>query len=262
LQAAVSGEQPPSKTVISELEQAFSSYLIHGGYLTAINDIARDGEIMPSTYATYSDWIRGDVLKRNKQEHYLKEILTAIIRSYGSQVTWNSLARSLSIDHSMTVADYVALLARMDAVFIQSALREDRLSAAPKKAKKVMFVDPFIYRATCKWLNLDIKEDAELTGKLVEACAATHYHRFYPTYYIKGKGEIDIAYVEGNRFFPVEIKWTGQVRPGTLKMLSNYKNSKLLCRQNVEDGMVHGIAAEHLPLALLKMGPSPVVKQD
>ena len=36
------------------------------------------------------------------------------------------------------MADYVELLARMDAAVIQPALREDKLSGAPKKARNGM----------------------------------------------------------------------------------------------------------------------------
>ena len=110
------------------LDEELQRYLCHGGYLRAINDMERDGRITASTFATYCDWIRGDMMKRGKQEHYLREVMTAIARRYGSQVTWNSLAKDLSIDHPMTVADYVALLASMDAVFVQPALVEDKLT--------------------------------------------------------------------------------------------------------------------------------------
>ena len=73
---------------------------------------------------------------------YLREVLTAIGARLGSQVSWNALARDLSIDHPATVADYVDLLERMDAVLVQKALREDRLTGAPKKAKKLGFTGP------------------------------------------------------------------------------------------------------------------------
>ena len=43
----------------------------------------------------------------NKRENYLLEILGAIIKRYGSQLTWNALAGDLSIDHPKTVADYI-----------------------------------------------------------------------------------------------------------------------------------------------------------
>ena len=60
-------------------------HLLHGGYLTAINDLAQYGGILPSTFATYSDWIRGDVQKRGKQETYLREVLSGIVKRYASR---------------------------------------------------------------------------------------------------------------------------------------------------------------------------------
>ncbi len=93
------------------LLEPFEAYLLHGGYLTAINDLEESGRIMPSTFAVYCDWIRGDMLKRGKQEKYLREVLGAVIKRYGSQITWNNLAQELSIDHPATVSDYLEKLA-------------------------------------------------------------------------------------------------------------------------------------------------------
>jgi predicted AAA+ superfamily ATPase len=237
----------------------FNNYLQHGGYLVAINDLAMHKRILPATLATYSDWIRGDVLRRGKQEQYLREILMAIIKRYNSQITWNVLSRDLSIDHPKTVADYSELLASMDVLFIQSALLEDKLTAAPKKAKKVVFQDPFIFHAIRAWLwptldpyNEQIKpalKDTELCSKLVEACTITHYARIYPTYYIKAEGEVDIAYIENNKFWPVEVKWTQQTRPKDLKQVLKYSNSIILTKSK-EVKEINGIKSLPLPPAL------------
>ena len=253
----------PTTLSINKLFEAFNLYLIHGGFLTAINDMAKHDRILPSTFVTYSDWIRGDVLKRGKQEHYLREILTAIIKRYGSQITWNSLASDLSIDHPKTVSDYVALLESMDAVFIQFALIEDKLTAAPKKARKLMFADPFIFHAIRAWLNsgpdpyhrqvVPFISDPNGSARLVEACVATHYRRSFPTYYIKAKGEVDIAYVDQNRFWPLEIKWAQQIRPKDLKQIVKYRNSRILSKSR-QFGNIHGVPVEPLPLALLRLG--------
>ena len=253
----------PTTLSISKLFEVFNRYLIHGGFLTAINDMAKNERILPSTFATYSDWIRGDVLKRGKQEHYLREILEAIIKRYGSQVTWNTLASDLSIDHPKTVADYVALLESMDAVFIQSAIIEDKLTAAPKKARKLMFADPFIFHAVNAWLSpgpdpyrrqvVPFVSDPNGSARLVEACVATHYRRYFPTYYIKAKGEVDIAYVDQIRFWPLEIKWTRQIRPKDLKQIVKYRNSRILSKSQ-HFGDIHGVRVEPLPLALLRLG--------
>jgi len=252
------------------LFEAFSSYLVHGGYLTAINDMERDHEIRASTLATYGDWIRGDVLKRGKQEHYLHEVFEAVVKRYGTQLTWNGLAKDLSIDHPATVADYLRLLERMDAVFIQSALREDKLAAAPKKARKVLLADPFIFHAVCAWLRPSedpfvdavqpLLNDAEWVGKIVEACATAHFSRFYPTFYIKGEGEVDIAYVKDGKFWPVEIKWTGQIRPKDLKQISKYNNG-LICTRYQGAERIGNVATAPLPLTLFRLGSSPTSLQ-
>ena len=253
----------PIPNMLENLSEEFTRYLIHGGFLTAMNDMARSNKILPSTFATYSDWIRGDILKRGKQEHYLREVLEAIVKRYGSQVTWNALALDLSIDHPKTIADYLALLASMDAVFIQSAIEENSLTASPKKARKVMFTDPFIFHAARAWLRPSedphkqqvetILSDTDWMARLAEACAVTHYRRHYPTYYIKAKGEIDIAYVDQNRFWPLEVKWTRQLRPKDLKQIAKYANGKILARAS-QKGKIQGIPSEPLPLALFRLG--------
>ena len=256
----------PSSPLPEETEQVlreeFLAYLVHGGFLTAINDMARHDRILPATFATYSDWIRGDVLKRGKQEHYLGEVLTAVVRCYGTQTTYNSLARTLSIDHPATVSDYIALLASMDVLRVQPALREDKLAGAPKKARKISFCDPFIFHAVQSWLHeasdpfttqvRPLLADPERTGLLVEACAVAHYGRHYPTYYIKGEGEVDIAYIKDGRFWPVEVKWTGQLRPKTLKQIGKYANSRILARRSAPTNM-GGIPVEFLPQTLLRL---------
>jgi uncharacterized protein len=260
-------ESSTSPQVLAELEQLFESYLAHGGYLTAINDLKRYGTINRATFVTYADWIRGDVLKRGKREHYLREILTAIAKRMGSQVTWNKLSGDLSINHPATVADYVELLSRMDAAIIQRALREDKLTGSPKKARKLHFTDPFIFHAVRSWLNntenpyqqevQPFLADAEKRGVLVESCAVSHFNRFYPTYYIKGAGEVDIAYVRDNRFWPVEVKWTRQLRAADFKQASKYPDS-IICSRADQPPQVHGITCRPLVTTLLRLGPSPI----
>ncbi|MDE0033781.1 MAG: ATP-binding protein [Deltaproteobacteria bacterium] len=257
---------PHSPETAEALTGAFLRYLMHGGYLTAINDMAAYGRIEPATFAVYCDWIRGDMAKRGKQEHFLNEILGGVVRRYGSQVTWNNLARDLSIDHPATVADYIALLSRMDVLIVQHAMREDRLTAAPKKARKVAFTDPFIFHAVRSWLDpvedpfasqvVPALADPGWTGRLAEACAVAHHHRLHPTFYIKGDGEVDIAYVTGGGFQPVEVKWTGQVRSADLKQARKYPNI-IVCSKLPTVDRLHGLPNELLPLHLQRLGESP-----
>ena len=103
---------------------------------------------------------------------------------------------------------------------------------------------------------MPVLQDPEWAGKIAEACATAHYHRLYPTYYIKGEGEVDIAYVRQGRFWPVEIKWTGQVRPKDIKQVSKYKNG-VICTRSEKAGSLNGIPTEPLPLNLYRLGASP-----
>ncbi|NVM20422.1 MAG: ATP-binding protein [Desulfobacterales bacterium] len=253
----------PTAPSLDKLYEEFDLYLVHGGFLTAINDMARHKRIMVATFSTYSDRIRGDVLRNGKQEHYLREILEAVVNHYGRQVTWNTLARELSIDHPKTVGDYVALLAAMDAAFVQAALVEDKLAAAPKKARKLMFADPFIFHAARAWLApradpysrqvKPIVSDTDWAPRLAEACVVTHCRRYYPTYYIKAKGEVDVAYVDQNRFWPLEVKWTEQLRPKDLKQIAKYPNGRIFTGSR-RCGEILGVPTEPLPLAMLRFG--------
>ncbi len=155
----------------------------------------------------------------------------------------------------------------MDAVVVQQALREDKLQGAPKKARKVYFADPFIAHAVSAWLRhaerpytdivVPLLADPEAVGSLVEACAVSHFKRFVPTYYIKGMGEVDIAYVKNDRFWPLEIKWTRQIRSSDLKQLVKYPNGQVCTRAGFP-ASVHGVAARPLVQVLLELGPSPL----
>jgi predicted AAA+ superfamily ATPase len=58
---------------VDVLFEEFERYLVHGGYLKAINDHAHEGSIRAATLITYQEWVRGDVLKRGKQESDLRE---------------------------------------------------------------------------------------------------------------------------------------------------------------------------------------------
>ena len=248
---------------LDTIYREFDQYLLHGGYLTAINDMAEYGQLNKTTLNTYSDWIRGDVMKRGKQENYLREIMTAIIKRYNSQVTWNALARDLSIDHPKTVADYIDVLVNMDAVFVQSALLEDKLVAAPKKARKLMFCDPFIFHAINAWIKpvaepwnaqiLPLIQDPEWASRLVEAAVITHHRRFFPTYYIKARGEVDIAYIDNGQCCPVEIKWTNQLRPKDIKQISQYPQGEIWTK-NKSWGDINTVKTYPLPLKLLQTG--------
>ena len=169
------------------------------------------------------------------------------------------LSRELSIQHPKTIGDYINLLESLDVLFVQSALIEEKLCAAPKMARKLLFLDPFIYRAISAWLSRvdksfkeKIFENIKLSTALAKSCAITHFQRNYPTYYIKSVGEIDLAYISDHRFWPILISWTNQLRTKDLKELLKYSNGKILTNAS-RSGMIEYIRTEPLPFTLWKL---------
>jgi len=219
---------------IKTLYHHFSDYLITGGFMPAINDFAKNKNVPPATYKVYVQWILGDVLKRGKQETYLKEIISALIRRLTKQITWHNLSADMSIEHHKTVADYVGLLCRMDATFVLSALKEDKLLAAPKKAKKIGFADPFIFHAMHGWIKNEndsfklsnelLNKTSDLKNALIEQTISSLFNRDRQTFYIKAEGEVDIAIVSGKKFLPIEIKNSLAIDRKDLKQILKYKN--------------------------------------
>jgi uncharacterized protein len=225
----------------SDRETLLGNYLLHGGYLPAINDFELYGTISKGTILTYLHWISGDILKHNKTEHYLYEILEGIFASYGTQISWNSMAKHLSIEHHKTVSDYAVILENMHVLHIVQAIREDKLSAAPKKSKKLYLRDPFIYHCIHTSLEkpvgidrtIELLQDNDFAAPLIEGICIDYLSRSFPVYYIKGKkGEVDIAVVIGNKMVPIEIKWSNQIRIEELKQIRNYDNGLLIHKGN------------------------------
>ncbi len=249
-EGALADAPPLPADDIAALTGELHAYHLSGGFLPAINDLQRDGAIADATLRIYADWIRGDFLRLERNERYLREVLQAIADRQGSQLTWNALAKVLSIDHPKTIADYIGLLERMDAALVVPALSEDTLGPAPKKARKVFFADPFIHRAVRHWLgepDHDLDPDLRLQRDL-EATFAAHVARQRPVYYLKGQGEVDIAWLERRRIHCLEVKWSRQHRPADLKEIRRRPRG-LIAGRIGQAGSIDGIPI--LPAAVL-----------
>ncbi len=100
--------------------------------------------------------------------------------------------------------------------------------------------------------------DSVKISKLVEARVVTHFRRYYQTMYIKSWGEVDVAYIEKKRFWPVEIKWTTQIRQKDLKQIMKYPNSRILAKTKQYSDL-NGVPVIPLPIGILGMELTEVV---
>jgi uncharacterized protein len=98
--------------------------------------------------------------------------------------------------------------------------------------------------------------DAEWAGRLVESFVASTLSRQHSVYYIKATGgEVDVAYVSDHRFWPIEIKWTRQLRPKDLRQVLKYSNTRILAK-TTETREIQGVPVESLPHFLWALGSS------
>lgn len=230
----------PSQAILSRL---FDDYLQCGGYLRAINDFAKHGSVQPATYQTYEQWIRGDFLKRGKNEKYLLSILHALFTVGVSQISYSALTQKVGNMSKETCSEYCELLERMDILFDLQAFDQNKKIGFPKKARKFHFADPFIQRTVFHWLhNEGYLADRDFEAGLVEACVASHCHRFAKTFYFKGQGEVDVVYMDHHIVHAVEVKWSEHIRPSDLKTLKDFKNAVIVTRSE-HTGTIDGISA-------------------
>lgn len=244
-----------------ELLLLLNLYLIHGGYLPAIANYWQEGTVYPGTVRTYIEWIMGDMLKLNKTEKHVIEILRGILTTYSSQISWHSLQKHLSIEHHQTVSDYCHILESIHVLYIVQAIDENRLSGAPKKNKKIYFQDPFIYHAVSALISHNLSFDniteslnnPKIKSELIEGVVISHCERKHETYYIKGsKGEVDVAIIVNNKFIPIEVKWTAQLREDELKQVQSYHNGIILWNRD-SNSLVGKTPVIPLPKFLLNM---------
>jgi len=219
-----------------ELKHHFQNYIQCGGYLRAVNDLAKNGKVLPATFMTYEQWIRGDFLRNGKNEQYLLAVLNVLMLVGVSQCSYSTLTQKIGLMSKETCIDYCGLLERMDILLNLKAFDQNKKQGFPKKNRKFHFSDPFIRQTIYRWLHQEgYVNNPDLSSVLVEACVASHCSRFGRTFYYKASGEIDVIWIYDKKIYAIEVKWSEQVRANDFKMLKQFENAYLLGKNiNVE----------------------------
>lgn len=131
----------------------------------------------------------------------------------------DGLAGDLSIDHPATVAEYIDLLVRMDVLVVIPALAEHLLAGAPKKARKVVFADPFIFHAVRSWIaRRAIRSPLRLSP--VSRTGRGRMHGFFPASrrtrftVFRTSFSRSTCCAWGRRWPPSGIRWLEQAKHG------------------------------------------------
>lgn len=213
----------------NDLSKYLDDYLLTGGIVRALNDFNKFGRIRQETYSTYVQVTIGDILRWDKRETYMAQLLRRVIATVSSQVSWRSLQKDTDIGHVNTVSEYIDVLKSSFVLCPIYVL--DRKKGGPLfgKEKKIHFHDPFIFHALRGWVNqtpfyqeaLNYLE-GEGRSKLIENIICDHLIRFAfalnptddfePTrnlMYWKSKlHEVDFVLKFGGAYLPFEVKYS------------------------------------------------------
>ena len=213
--------------------ELFKDFIICGGYLKAINDFY-SGAVKKATIKTYADWLIGDFERQRKSIRTLIEILKSLVVCYSSQITFGSLLDHVQNISKPTLIEYIDILERMGVIFILYAYDQNKKTGALKKARKIYFADPFLFSVVSYLLGEHQGTDKVSTyeSNIVEGIVISEFRRRYPSFYLKGKGEIDLVYLKNKKPEYVEIKWGKQLRANDLKEIKKYKSARILATED------------------------------
>jgi len=202
------GELAALKPYERLLAGMFSAYLKTGGFPLPIREYFTQGRVTYLSHKTYLDWLVADWVKLGKNEAYLKELLTYLLEVGTTPVSWHAIARSTSISSPHTARDYVEHLEKLlVAKVMHWASPDGRVDY--RKEKKVVLMDPFLYRVLSRYTRVEPSEPA-----VVEATVASHLSRVAPVYYWRDGTEVDVIAVFERCVRGFEVKWGVSLKPG------------------------------------------------
>ncbi|MHA1785202.1 MAG: ATP-binding protein [Candidatus Helarchaeota archaeon] len=204
----------------STFSKIFSSYLISGGFPLSIIDYIKYGKINESTKKTYLDWLKSDWQKQGKTERYMKEVISYLIQTRLSPISWLSIAKNTSINSPHTTEKYVNTLENIHAVNVVYQISPN-FKINYRKNKKIHFLDPFIYKLMAEYTRNEI-----LTETIVESVVVNHLNRKFPTYFWKNNTEIDVICLINDKQVGFEVKWG----PKNWRKPKHLKNATLLTK--------------------------------
>jgi hypothetical protein len=225
-----------------EIQEAFDTYLLVGGYPLTINLYFQKSSVENSAYNTYLQAILGDLAKIGKKESFFREIASVIISKKFEPIDWQTIAQSTSIGSHSTVQSYVEDLTYLFVFNVLYPLKTLGGTAISfRKRRKVYFVDPFIFHAlnswgtgsaqpfdyACRWL-----ENPENKAKLAESIVISSLKQKFPLHaFWRNRGEIDfIGFVNKRPEFYLEIKYQSKIVSEDKKGLKKTKGGLLLSK--------------------------------
>lgn len=228
---------------MDELNRALLGYIRKGGFL-ACNYAS--GDPLGSLYETYRDAVLSDMARLGRDEIAFRAIMERVVRSYGSRISEQTIARETSIGSHNTVASYLELAE--DLFIIRTFRKIENGRENLRSFRKIYFVDPFIYRVMKQYTTGAGNIEENEIPHIIEGVVGEHLARENRnTGYTFFRGGREIDFVVGKT--GIEVKWRkGEL--GDLKSDSGY----VLSFDNIDSEMGKAVLPASIFLYLTSSG--------
>ncbi len=202
-----------------ELYNLFRRFLLHGGFLKAINEYEMSNSLSVSLLSNYSNAIDGELARVRKNPRIFDYILSNIILKLTNPISWSALAKNEV--SQPTVSEYIEVGKQL--MFINYIENLQSYEKAFAKNKKVYFIDPFLfwvaYYKVKEHLPITLDNLDQWESRLVENAVFSEFLKRLDNqnefnvrdwiFYVKNRSsEIDF-WVKNKR---IEVKWADQIK--------------------------------------------------
>jgi len=260
----------------SRIEPLLERYLLTGGFLTALNDVARENQILPETFEAYREALAGEFTRAGMRETYLRELIDWLSQHLGQEVDYRGIAADTDIGSKDTARHYLDHLVEIYAALVVH--RTTSLTApgpAFRSPKKIHPLDPLFGHLIRAWAAsdpdpwpsaVDTMTRREEVGHIVESVLTVHLRRRFGdrVYFWRTSDgrEIDVVIATsgarhldsaGRGAHLVEVKYQRQVDERDARALISAGGGVLVTRwldADLGDGSVYALPAADALLLL------------
>ena len=220
------------------LARELDKYFFCGGIPRIINEYLAKKEIGLENLSLYRDWIISEIAKNGKRENVVRQILSRVLASITSDVSYNAFAQDSGLGSHNTVYEYLHFLE--DAFVISQIYNYDftQKKINFRKNKKIYLNDPFLFFLFGWWLDGKTPEDKSMFGdsilksRIAENLVFLHLLKiFKEVHFSKNDDEID--FICGRAAY--ESKFQNKISAADYKNLAKFSGDKFVITKNTFD---------------------------
>jgi len=237
---------PELKIYQNELDLYLDKYLVCGGFLESINSLFSNDAINEETFERYISVIFTEIEKVKKSRVTSKNILSSIMDSLGSTISWNKLAKKSGNISTNTLIDYVNTFSDSFTLYYIEHFNMNKLTGNPAKEKKLYFFDPFYYHIISRVINSPYIKISK--SYIIESLIGAHLIRNFEQGIYQGfsniekifywksvkSKEIDFILSKSRKdILPIEVKYQNVINPIDYVTIKNSFREGIVISKNI-----------------------------